>query len=210
MELNDAFEMDRRSILARIALLVGASAVPAEAIAAVAKTKAKRFLAPAQYAVLSAVADTIVPATDTPGALAVGVPAKFDQLLAKWASAKRKVELTGALTEIDTLAMTSDKKGFAALTPARRKALLLAHDKAAVKPGAPPKEKLTGLAAMVGGTPVANPGYVKVKDLIIALYYNSEIAMTKELVYEHVPGKFVPSFNVTPQTRPFAGVGGPF
>jgi hypothetical protein len=31
--------------------------------------------------------------------------------------------------------------------------------------------------------------------------------MTQELVYEHVPGKFVASLKTTPETRPFAGVG---
>ncbi len=88
--------------------------------------------------------------------------------------------------------------------------MLTEHDKAAVQPGPPPKEKLTGLAAMISGAPTANPAYVKLKGLIINLYYNSEIAMTKELVFEPVPGKYVASMKVTPETRPFAGLGGPF
>ncbi len=92
---------------------------------------------------------------------------------------------------------------------AKRKEALLAFDKDAVKPDPNAKEKLTGLAALIGGgAATMNPGYVKLKELVIALYYNSETAMTKELIYEHVPGKFVPSLPVTPETRPFAGVGG--
>jgi hypothetical protein len=63
---------------------------------------------------------------------------------------------------------------------------------------------------MVGGVPTVNPAYVKLKELIINLYYSSEIASTKELVFEPVPGKYIASLKVTPETRPFAGLGGPF
>jgi hypothetical protein len=63
---------------------------------------------------------------------------------------------------------------------------------------------------MVAGPPTMNPAYVRLKGLIIALYYNSEVACTDELVFEPVPGKYVPSMKVTPETRPFAGLGGPF
>ncbi len=206
----DPIGLDRRALLAQVAALIGATAIPAEVFAAAAKGSVKRFLNPTQFSLLSAVADTIIPVTDTPGAVAVGVPKLFDKLLATWASAKRQTQLMTALTEIDSLAMKSDKMGFVALTPARRKVLLVEHDKAAVKPGPPPKEKLNALQAMLAGAPVANPGFIKVKELVIALYYASEVACTKELVYEHVPGKFIPSFKVTPETRPFAGVGGPF
>jgi gluconate 2-dehydrogenase gamma chain len=206
----DDMIMDRRAWMQRAALLIGATAIPADAFAATKKPAAKRFLNPAQFALLTAVADTIIPVTDTPGAVAVGVPRLFDKLLSTWASAKRQTELLAALTEIETLAMTSDKKGFAALTPARRKELLTEHDKAAVKPGPPRKEKLNALMAMMAGPPVANPGFLKVKDMVIALYYVSEVALTQELIYEHNPGAWVPSLKVTPETRPFAGTGGPF
>jgi gluconate 2-dehydrogenase gamma chain len=206
----DEMTIDRRAMMAQIAALIGAAAIPADAYAAAAKGQRKRFLSPAQYALFSAIADTIIPVTDTPGALAAAVPARFDGLLGKWASATRKTQLTGALSDIDAAAMTSDKKGFAALTPSRRKALLTEYDKAAVKPGAPPKEKLNALQAMMAGPPVANPAYVKLKELVILIYYSSEIAMTKELVYEHVPGAFVPSLKITPGMRPYAGLGGPF
>jgi gluconate 2-dehydrogenase gamma chain len=208
--MQDLMSFDRRALMQRVALLIGATAIPADVFAAGSKAKAKRFLNPAQFALISAVADTVIPTNDTPGALAAGVPRRFDGLLSNWASAKRKVQLTAALAAIDQLAMTSDKKAFAALTPARRKALLVEHDKSALKPGAPSKEKLNGILAMLAGPPVVNPGWLKLKELIIALYYTSEIAMTKELIYEHVPGPFVASMKVTPETRPFSGLGGLF
>jgi hypothetical protein len=128
-------------------------------------------------------------------------------MIRDWASEKTRAELTGAIAEIGKL---SSEKNFADLDPVARKSLLAKHDKAAVKPGPPPKEKSSGLRAMSAGPPTANPGYVRLKGLIVSLYYSSEIASTKELIYEHVPGKFEPSLKVTPDTRPFAGVGGAF
>jgi hypothetical protein len=203
-------ELERRSLLQSVALLLGAAALPADAFAVARKAKSKRVLNSAQFTLLSAIADTIIPATDTPGAVAVGAPRLLDGMLSNWASASRKTALIGAMAEIDALAMVSDKKGFATLAPARRKELLIDHDKAALKPGPPPKEKQSALSAMLSGPPVANPGYLKLKELVIALYYASEAASTQELVYEHVPGKFIPSVKVTPDTRPYAGVGGLF
>jgi gluconate 2-dehydrogenase gamma chain len=208
--MHDLANLNRRTLMTQIALLIGATAIPADAFAAIAKRGTKRFLSPAQFSLLTAVADTIIPVTDTPGAVAVGVPRLLDSMLANWASTKSRALLTGALTEIEALAMSNDEMGFAALSPDRRKALLVEHDKAALKPGPPRTEKLSGLAAMTAPPPVANPGYFKLKDLTIALYYASEVALTKELIYEHVPGQWVPSMKITPETRPFAGVGGPF
>ena len=212
MELIDTFELDRRGLIAQIAALIGATALPAEAFAArpARRRTAARTLTPAQFVALSAIADTIIPKTDTPGAVGVGMPRLFDGLLATWASASHRVMMVNTIDAVDKLAMDSDKKGIAALTPARRKAMLLDYDRAALKPGPNPTEKVNALMAMMGGPPVMNPGWLKLKDLVISLYYSTEVAMTKELIYEHVPGKWVPSLKVTPETRPFSGLGGPF
>lgn len=201
------FEMDRRAVVQRLALLLGATALPADVFAATA-AKTKRFLPAASFKLLTAIADTIVPVTDTPGAVAAGVPAKVDYMIAKWASAERRKDLIGALGAIDKMAMTQTRKGFAALKPAKRKELLLVHDAAALKPVPAAPGSKTGLAALMGGGPsVVDPGYSKLKELIVTSYYNSEIAMTQEIIYEHVPGGYTPSIPVTPETRPFAGVG---
>jgi gluconate 2-dehydrogenase gamma chain len=199
-------DFDRRSLLQSFALLLGASALPVEALAAV--PRGKRFLTAATYKLLSAVAETIVPTTDTPGAIAAGVPAKLDYMLGHWASAMRKKELLGALAAIDTSAIAQLKKHFAKLNPAQRYAVLFAHDKAALKPAPKSQQPLSGIAAAFGGEPsVVDPDYRKLKELIVALYYNSEIGATRELTYEHVPGGWTPSLKVTPETRPWASVG---
>ncbi|MDE2403177.1 MAG: gluconate 2-dehydrogenase subunit 3 family protein [Sphingomonadales bacterium] len=205
----DEIAMNRRALMGRIGLLIGAAALPPEAFALPKGKAAKKFLAAPQFATLSAVADTVIPADETPGAVGVGVPRLIDGMLVTWASADTRGQIVGVLAAIDKLARDADRKSFAALSPERRKALLVPYDKDAMKPGPKPTEKLTALQAMMAGPPVMNPSWVKLKDLIITLYYTSEVAMTKEEIYEHVPGKWVPSLKITPGMRPFAS-GGPF
>lgn len=203
--MNPPFATDRRSLLQHLALLLGATALPAEALAA-PRQRAQRFLPPPRFATLSAVSDTLIPATDTPGALAAKVPEVLDGMMRNWASAKTRTELAGALAAIEAAARASDKTVFAALSPERRKAVLIEHEKAALKP-VPRKEQLTGLAALMRPPSVADPGYYRLKSMIIALYYNSEVAMTQELIYTHVPGPYQPSVKIEPGTRPEAGGG---
>ena len=207
--MTELSHMDRRTLIERAAWLLGAAALPGEALARVAPRAARgarNFLTPARMTLLSAVADTIIPQTDTPGALGAHVPAKFDALLTNWASPERQVELVGALTQINVAALAQEKVGFAALSPDQRKALLAAHDTAALK-NVPDTRGLKGMAAMMAGPSVADPGYAKLRELIILLYYYSEEALTTELVYEHSPGGWTPSVKVTPQTRNTGGLG---
>jgi gluconate 2-dehydrogenase gamma chain len=203
--MNNMLDMDRRTLLERMAFLLGVAAVPDEALARPA-ARAKKFLDAGRMRLLSAVAETMIPQTDTPGALAAKVPAKFDALLANWASPARRVELVGALARIDALAMAQEKVGFVALTPEKRYALLTAHDAAALK-NVPRKVKLTGMAAMMAGPAVADEAYGKLRELIISLFFNSEEALTSVLTYEHNPGGWTPSIKVTPDTRNTGGMG---
>ena len=203
--MADVAQIDRREVLQHIALLLGAAALPAEALAARAP-RARRFLNAPRMVLLSAVADTMIPQTDTPGALAAKVPAKFDALLLNWASPERRIELVGALARIDAAAMTADKAGFVALSPEKRNAVLTAFDAAALK-NVPDTRNLKGMAAMMAGPAVADAGYGKLRELIISLFFYSEEALTSVLTYEHTPGGWTPSIKVTPETRNTGGLG---
>ena len=204
----EGLHVDRRDLLGHALLLVGAAAsasFSAEALAAAA-SGGKRYLAKSPFTTLSALADTMIPVTDTPGALAAGVPETLDAMLAHWASAPTRELITGGLARIDAAAIAQQGKAFAAIAPQDRLAFLVEHDKAALKavpppPGAKPAHPFAPLVS------VADNGYHRLKDLVITLYYASEIGMTRELVYEHVPGEWVPSLKITPGMRPFAGTG---
>ena len=49
---------------------------------------------------------------------------------------------------------------------------------------------------------VVDLGYHKLKELVAVCYYMSQVGLTKELEYQHVPGGWTPSIKVTKDTRP--------
>ena len=180
--------INRRALMQRALFLLGAAALPGatEVLAAPAKKKAKRYLDANRFALLAAVAGTMVPKTDTPGAVEVGVPAQFDALLGKWASAATRAQLVASLASIDAAAQTAHAKNFAALDTERRLNVLSAYDKS---------------------VPQTDTGYGKLKELIVVLYFFTEPGATQELRYEHTPGVWEPSIPVTPETRAWGGAG---
>lgn len=200
--------MERRELLARALWLIGAASVPVVSGPALSRaaTRATPYLAASAFALLSAVADTVIPRTETPGAVDVGVPAKLDALLVNWASGQRRYELTQSLQRIEALAEVKTGMAFASLSPDQRKDLLVPYDIAAYK-AVPDTRKLNPIEALMAGPAVADPGYAKLKELIALLYYYSEEALTGELPYEHSPGGWTPSIKVTPETRAPGGLG---
>lgn len=192
--------MDRRTLMSRVLMLMGASAAAsvsqtAAALAQMAEGEGG-VLSAEQMAVLTAASERIIPATDTPGAAEAGVPAWLDRLLASWATPETRAEITGAIDAIAGL--PGDGRSFAALSSAEQHDLLAAHDSAALTAVGEPEG--SGFGRRV---PLADPAYAKLKQLIVGLYYMTEAAMTEELIYRQTPGRWDPSIPVTPDTRPW-------
>lgn len=198
--------LDRRAMLARTLAVLGATATSSLSFSALARTakRARPYLEQGVFDLLSAVADTIVPQTDTPGAVAVGVPSLLDALLVNWASGERRYEITQALAVIDGKARSEKSRAFRQLPAEARHALLTEHDKLALKVLPTPPGR-GGAVSLMAGPLYADPGYAKLKELIVVLYYMSEPALTQELTYEHAPGSWNPSVPVTSETRPAGG-----
>lgn len=175
--------LDRRRLLQTALLAVGAS-VAGVGCDDLARTShdAGRFFDRKAYAVLDAVAETIIPRTDTPGARDAGVPARFDAMMAHWASQATQTRFSAILREIDGSARETVGRAIAKLQPQQQLAVVEAYD----------RRKAT------------DPAYLKFKGLILTLYYTSEPGATRELRYEQVPGVWEPSIKVTPETRAWA------
>ena len=202
--MSEFMQMDRRSLLQSAFALVGASVALSACDFGSLGSRGTFTFDDNQRALVSAIADTFVPKTDTAGAVEAGVPKAFEGLLSNWAKPETKDLLLAAIDKIDAAAQKAKGKNFADLTPADRVALLTPIDVEGLKvnPDAP---KLGGMAAMMAGPAYMDPGYAKLKSLLVTLYYTSEAALTQELPYNHNPGKFVPSIPVTDKTRPAAG-----
>jgi gluconate 2-dehydrogenase gamma chain len=172
-------DLDRRHFIRGALLAIGAAGAAFPGWSAIEATTrpSARFFDARRFAILDAVAETIMPRTDTPGARDAEVPQRIDLLMTGWASAKTKAEFTKMLDDMDIAA-----GGIAAMAPDKQLAAVAAYDKA-------------------HGT---DPAYAKFKKLVLALYYLSEPGATQELAYEHTPGAWEPSIAVTPDTRGYA------
>src|ERR1041384_4340367 len=92
------------------------------------RIQAGRALSGAQMALVTALADTILPRTDTPGAVDVGVPAFVDLLVAEWYPDDERNHLLGGLDALDGRARSAGGKAFAELDAAGRAGILPAGD----------------------------------------------------------------------------------
>ena len=181
---NDPMGSDRRRFIRGALLAIGVAGVPLPAFELLAKPAraAARHFDAARYGVLDALAETIMPRTDTPGARDTAVPVRIDRLMKSWASAQTRLDFARVLDEVEVAARTHDPKGLAALPAAKQLEVVAAFDRAKMQ----------------------DAGYLKLKGLIFALYYLSEAGATQELRYEHVPGAWEPSIAVTSATRGWA------
>lgn len=154
-----------------------------------------------QRALADLLSDLLIPATDTPGALAVGVPewlllalghglaGSGDPPAGPHALDQSVADTLTGLRHLDAVGRQLDALGqgdFLAQPPARQVALLVALDAQAFALGHE-------------GEP-----WHKIKDLILTGYYTSEIGGSQELRYELVPGRWEPDIPIGPQTRAFS------
>ncbi|MGE7137503.1 gluconate 2-dehydrogenase subunit 3 family protein [Luteibacter sp. NPDC031894] len=171
--------MNRREWLKSMsALAVGVIAGPSllavfDAHAASQKPDAKpQFFNPAQYSLVGAVSDIVIPRTDTPGAVDAGVPLFIDQMFkAVYSKDDQKRYLT-AMAAFDK----AGGKPFLQLDEAQRKALVTRLHKEA-------------LAVPKGGTLSPAADFVLMsKKLTMLGFFLSQPGCTQVLQYAPVPG----------------------
>jgi len=160
--------MNRRALLFGAVFLVGGAAALTRFARDSRSDGATGVLPGAQFALLEVVTDVMIPATDTPGALAAGVPAFVRVMLEEWASVATRAEILGVLEAIEKSAWIRRGASFNQLPPDQRHELLRDFDAAAIV--------------------LEDQPYRKFKSLVMAGYYHSEIGATQELRYELVPG----------------------
>lgn len=190
--------MTRRDAVARVALLMGGTVIGAEFFLTgcspsasdkpganqdsknPALTTAETFQAlnPEQTAYLTEVADTILPATKTPGAKAANV-GSFMAVMVRdcYLPADQKIFMDG-LTKLEAASQQQNQQGFIKSTPAERTALLTAID----------KEQREYTKTKKPEDP--NHYFRMMKELSMLGFFTSEIGATKALRYVAVPGKY--------------------
>jgi hypothetical protein len=174
--------LDRRDLLTGATALFGASLVAplakaAEIRAADIKAAEMGFAAshaaftPEQRALVAAISERIVPTTDTPGAIAAGVPAFIEMMLADWYEATDRSDFMGGLGLVEGYARVQYEKPCASLTPEQLDVVLT--------------------LAMQGRILALSRSFFEhCRQLVILGYYTSEIGCKQERVYVPVPGHY--------------------
>jgi gluconate 2-dehydrogenase gamma chain len=181
--------MDRRELLYRASMLLGGviTASAASGVLAGCTTAPggmgdvkSGFLTAEETATVSAMAEQIIPRTDTPGALDVGVPAFIDRMLSGYYTDKERGIVRAGLASANADAIKLRDKSFARLTVDEQVALMREYDRAQF-------DQTRANASLQG----ASPHYFRlVKELTIIGFCMSEAGATKLMNYVQTPGPF--------------------
>jgi hypothetical protein len=169
--------MKRRTALRSLALVMGGTiALPAwakawnvEMLAATPNVLA----APNQQALLAALVETIIPATDSPGAKALGVHLFILKMLADCYEKTEQTRFLNGLDELEKTVQSGYGTSFMACSETQRLAFLQGLEEAAESGAAGEK-----------------PFFPFLKNMTIQGYLNSEYVMRDVFKYELVPARY--------------------
>jgi gluconate 2-dehydrogenase gamma chain len=131
------------------------------------------FFNAAEMTLISAIADTIIPATETVGAVGAGVPDTIQALATDWGNDEFRTYWRGGLADIGSVLTERAGGDFSSLDAEQRLAALAAYD------------------AAVFDWQIDDGFYRALKATVVEAYYMSEPGATEELAYEPVPGEWI-------------------
>jgi len=187
--------LQRRELLKLLAIGSALPAVPSPLLAACRELHASLAQAPSlkiftshQDATVTAMAELLLPRTDTPGAKDTRVNLFIDHIVADWYSdEERTIFLTG-LADVDARTQSLFQKDFVEASPAQQAEIL--------------RSLGDGLAQAIhmmshgprgnrGATPEpTNNFYLQFRRLTLTGYFTSEAGFTQQLRDEIIPGRF--------------------
>jgi len=163
---------DRRTLL-RLSALLGVSLALRDPLQAAPPPPAEAA------ATLSVLADTIIPPTDTPGAVAAGVVPFMLRMVADWFTPQENGQFWDGYARFEADTKQRYGRAFSQLAEADRIALL----------------------EQAFAEPSARPYFLElVRRLTVFGYYTSEIGATQELEY-NMGGDYIPDTAVDPAAR---------
>ncbi len=138
----------------------------------------RRFYSEREMALVSRVSDLLIPRTETPGAIDVGVPQFLDQLMTEWANSETQAEHRAGLALLDARLGSEAGGDFLDVSDAVAERALTMVDREAF-----------------GGSPV--DGYRNLKGLISQAYFATEAGALDELKWVATPGRWEPCVDLT-------------
>ena len=179
--------MERRELLRAFASAAALAVIPEKNLAAWSRVASgiplQNALSPAHLALVRAIADTIIPRTNTPSATDVGVHKFVDVIVNEYLSDTERVAALAGFDAIDARARTESNVTFAELSTQKRSAMIDSFEQ---------------------GDRRAEPAqtYWRLKGLVVHGYFTSQPVMRDVLKVNIMPGKFEGAAPVTIKRRP--------
>lgn len=200
--------MNRREALSRVAIIMGGTVLGAEAFLSGCKTASTGIsFSAADISFLDEVAETILPATNTPGAKEAKVGEFMKVMVTDCYTQKQQDAFVNGIGELDEACKKMHSKSFMDCTPEQRKALLVSLEKEAKefnqkrdeadKPLREAHNKKNEALAWKDQTEFeGSPShyYTMMKQLTLLGFFTSKTGMTETLRHVPVPGKYDGAF----------------
>ncbi|MGQ0702341.1 MAG: gluconate 2-dehydrogenase subunit 3 family protein [Gemmatimonadales bacterium] len=187
-----ANSIGRREAVQRVAAILGGTLVGGSALwtrRLSATPRGPGLLQDSDAALLDEVGETIIPATDTPGAKAAQVGAFMLVMVNDCYEERDQRIFRDGMRDIDQRSRTGFGVGFLDATPAQRTELITAID----------RECKEYMDRRRSGEPVHY--FRMMKELTLLGYFTSEIGSTQALRFAPVPGRFDPCLDYSPGER---------
>lgn len=190
--------MERRELLKMIALLTGGAMIGGDVFLTGCKTAIKKgsgLLSASQIAVLDEVGETILPATNTPGAKAVKIGEFMNVFVTDCYRPEQQKTFTDGLANLDELSEKQFNKEFISLSPEQRNTVLMSLEPEAKefnkqlddREKSARGEARLALKEFKGAPPHY---YTLMKQLTLVGYFTSEIGNKEALRFLPIPGKY--------------------
>ncbi|HSG61494.1 MAG TPA: gluconate 2-dehydrogenase subunit 3 family protein [Pseudomonadales bacterium] len=184
--------MNRRELLKMIAAATGASFIGADALAYVELPPATALehtdFSKQEYLLWEAICDTVMPRTETPGAVDAGTPAFTLRFVFDCYESHELVHFKAGLADIEARSQTKFGHNLATLAPEQRFSLLSELDRQAhaFNRGEP-----AGQGAWSVVVNKSLPHYFTLmKQVILFGFFTSEVGATQVLRYVSIPGRY--------------------
>ena len=173
--------MDRREAIRRTAALLGGVMFAPTAAGVLGGCTARsgldwtpEFFSGPEARLVTALADIIIPETDTPGAAEAGVPAFIEEMVATAYDKAARARFMTGLEAFNEHARTAHGSDYVDLPREVQHAFAAEENTKAIE----------------GGGASETPFFLIIKELTVMGYFTSEVGATEHLQYEAVPGRY--------------------
>lgn len=185
--------MNRRELLRQIAILTGGTFIGGELLLSGCKSGARMEagFTPATISLLDEVGETIIPATNTPGAKAAQIGAFMQVMVTDCYTEKEQAAFKAGIVSLDEACRKMHQESFIDCSPEKRTSFLVSLEKEAKTYNEKVQQSNAGKEE---GDQEPLHYYTMMKQLTLFGFFTSKTGATETLRHIQVPGKYDGAF----------------